>query len=84
MIFCMPRSLYTESDRLEKNCSPLSERRLDGHPETGMYLLTRISAEPSAAHSTVETAYMSARRLNRSVKSSIDESPRGLTGMGLK
>ena len=67
--FRMPRSLYTASDSLYQNCSPLSERRLDGHPQRGMHLLTRMSAVPSAMNSATEAACMSARRLNLSVKS---------------
>ena len=60
----MITSLYTASDSLEQNCIPLSERRLAGHPQRGMYLLTRISALLSAMTSAAETAYMSGRRLN--------------------
>ena len=59
-IFRMPRSLYTASDSLKQNCSPLSERRLAGHPQGGMYSLTRMSAVPLAVNSAAETAYMSA------------------------
>ena len=57
--------------QLEHNWRPLSERRLTGHPQSGKYLLTRMSAVPSAVNSTAETAYMSARRLKRSVKRSM-------------
>ena len=42
---------------------------LAGHPERGMYWLNKLSAVPSSVNSAVETAYMCARRLNRSVKS---------------
>ena len=68
-ILCMPRSLYTANNSLEQNCSPLSERRLSGHPQRSMYLSTRMSAAPSAVNSASETAYMSARWLNLPVKS---------------
>ena len=62
--FCVPKSLHTASDSMEQNCSPLSERRLVGHPQRGMYLLTRMSAVPAAVNSAAETAYISARQLN--------------------
>ena len=59
--FLMPRIFYTASDSLEQNCSPI---------QTRIHLLTKISAVPLTVNSARETAYMSARRLSRSVKSS--------------
>ena len=51
----MARNLCTESVNLEQNCSPLSERRLAGHPQRGIYLLTRMSEVPSAVNSAAKT-----------------------------
>ena len=65
----MPRSLYAASDSLENNCRPLWEKGLAGHPHRGIYFLTKMLAVPSAVNSAAGAAYMSARRLNLSVKS---------------
>lgn len=40
-ILRMPRTLYTASDSLERNSSPLSEMKLAAQPERGMYFVTK-------------------------------------------
>ena len=44
---------------------------LRGHPQRGIHRLMRMLAVPSAVNSAAVTAFMSARRLKRSVKSKI-------------
>ena len=84
-IFSKPRSLYTASDRLEQNCSPRSEKRLAGHPQRGMYLVDQdvgvtFSRKFRSGHGV--PGYTSARQLNLSLKSGMQEFPRGVTGRG--
>ena len=81
--FCMPRCLYTASDSLEQRYSPLSEGSLVGRPPRGMYLLPRKLVLPSTVNSTEETAYMSARGLNLSVKRRMRDFPQGVIRRGL-
>ena len=64
----MPRSLFTVSDSLDQNGSPSSGRMLTAHTQRGTEWLTRMSAVSSVANSEAATAYVSARRLNLSVK----------------
>ena len=68
-VFRTSRDLYTARDSLELNFSPLSEKRFAGHRQRVMYLLTRMSAVPSAVDSAaaLDDVHVCAR-LNRSVK----------------
>lgn len=45
------------AQKFKQNCSPLSQRRDTGHHHTGMYLLTKTFAVPSAVKFGPETAY---------------------------
>ena len=48
--------------------SPLSDKRVDGHPQRGSKRFTKMVAVFSTVNSAAMTANMSARRLERSVK----------------
>ena len=49
----------------------MSDSILRGNPQTGMYRLIRLLAVSVAVNSAAVTAYMSARRVKRSVKGSM-------------
>ena len=63
-------------------CSPWSEMRVMGHAHRGMYWSLRMSAVPAVVNWAADTAYMSPRRLKRSVKRRVQELPRGVRGSG--
>ena len=62
------RSLLTAVTSWAHNWSPLSESRVDGHPQRGMERFTKMLTVPSAVDSAPGTANTSARRLKLSVK----------------
>ena len=84
MSLCIPSDLYTAVASRAQNWGPLSDRRVDGHLHKEMKRFTRMFAVPSAVNSAVMTANVSARRLRRSVKRRMYDSPRAVIGRGSK
>ena len=73
-----------ELESFEVNCSPLSEMRATVHPHRDMYWSMRMSAVSAALNWAAATAYISARRLEWSMKRRIWELPRRVRGSGPK
>ena len=84
MSLCTPRNLYTTVASYAQNQSPLSDRRVDGHPQREIKRFTRMLAVLSAVNSKAATANGSARLLKRSVKRRMQEVPRAVIGRGPK
>ena len=56
MSLCIPISLLTAVANRAQNWGPLSDRRVDGHPQREIKRFTRMFAVPSAVNSAVVTA----------------------------
>lgn len=64
----------TACDSLEQDRSPILVRRLAGHHQRGMHVLTKMSAVPSVVNSAAETASSEHIREKRNISASAQKS----------